>query len=316
MSTGGRFCLQECERRRIIIGEEVSISTDNVDRIKELMSGETTTCERKGRSCVKCKASLVLMNANVVPGSSVPSERQALLNRMMIRNLRPSHILPSALENTIRSIHRPRVSHAGTRETPQNDFLVTKGPHPRTYLYQESWEQFIIDHINGIGQTPSPPPPPATAAAAVDTIEPITFSELFAASTFADATHHTTTASPASPDPIFYSCESVPPPPPPQAETATTAPLSPSSFITPYTPSPYSMPSCMLEYQRVPSCGYTVDEIEASVGTALEDALNNQTITTTTTTSATSAAPHLITLTDPSTQEQQRKGFGYTTAPS
>ena len=130
MSTGGRFCLQECERRRIIIGEEVSISTDNVDRIKELMSGEITTCERKGRSCVKCKASLVLMNANVVPGSSVPSERQALLNRMMlIRNLRLSHILPSALENTIRSKPHPKFLTLIDPPTDLELAMLERGKH-------------------------------------------------------------------------------------------------------------------------------------------------------------------------------------------
>ncbi|KAK3787096.1 hypothetical protein RRG08_065009 [Elysia crispata] len=64
MSTGGRFCLQNCERRRIVIGEEVGITLDNIIRLKELMSGGVTTCERKGKSVVKCKASLVLMNSN------------------------------------------------------------------------------------------------------------------------------------------------------------------------------------------------------------------------------------------------------------
>ncbi|GFO18317.1 hypothetical protein PoB_004482200 [Plakobranchus ocellatus] len=37
MTTGGRFCLQDCERKKIIIGEEIGIGLDNVDRIKELM---------------------------------------------------------------------------------------------------------------------------------------------------------------------------------------------------------------------------------------------------------------------------------------
>ncbi|GFN86426.1 hornerin-like [Plakobranchus ocellatus] len=71
MTTGGRFCLQDCERKKIIVGEEIGIGLDNIDRIKELMSGEVTTCERKGRSVVRCKASLVLLNSNNMPAFNV-----------------------------------------------------------------------------------------------------------------------------------------------------------------------------------------------------------------------------------------------------
>ncbi|GFO18447.1 hypothetical protein PoB_004495200 [Plakobranchus ocellatus] len=91
MTTGGRFCLQNCERKKIIIGEEIGITMDNIDQIKELMSGEVTTCERKGRSVVRCKASLVLLNSNNLPAFNVQHERLALMNRLyLVRNLKPS----------------------------------------------------------------------------------------------------------------------------------------------------------------------------------------------------------------------------------
>ncbi|KAK3720224.1 hypothetical protein RRG08_007848 [Elysia crispata] len=103
MSTGGRFCLQDCERKHIIIGEELAITLD-IDRLKELMSGDVTMCERKGRSVVKCKASLVLLNSNNMPAANVPQERQALLNRMLlIRHLKPPSILTCALNQTKRT---------------------------------------------------------------------------------------------------------------------------------------------------------------------------------------------------------------------
>ncbi|KAK3744800.1 hypothetical protein RRG08_042184 [Elysia crispata] len=84
MTTGGRFCLQDCVNKRIIIGEEVGIAADNVDRMKELMSGERTTFERKMRAPGTCKANLVLLNSNNLPFANVPQEKTALENRMFL----------------------------------------------------------------------------------------------------------------------------------------------------------------------------------------------------------------------------------------
>ena len=100
MTTGGRFCLQDCVNKRIIVGEEVGIAADNVDRLKELMSGERTTFERKMKSPGTCKANLVILNSNNMPFANVPQERQALQNRMFIfKNLKKSKVLPLALKN-------------------------------------------------------------------------------------------------------------------------------------------------------------------------------------------------------------------------
>ncbi|KAK3776191.1 hypothetical protein RRG08_063734, partial [Elysia crispata] len=103
MSTGDRFCLQDWERRRVVIGEEIGITLDSIDWIKELMSGDVTTCERKGRSVVKCKASLVLMHSNNLPAANVPQERQALL----IRNLKSFTVLATALQHSARTKPHP-----------------------------------------------------------------------------------------------------------------------------------------------------------------------------------------------------------------
>ncbi|KAK3744803.1 hypothetical protein RRG08_042187 [Elysia crispata] len=89
MTTGGRFCLQDCVNKRIIVGGEVGIAADNVDRLKELMSGEKTTFERKMKSPDTCKANLVILNSNNMPFANVPQEKQALENRMFIfKNLK------------------------------------------------------------------------------------------------------------------------------------------------------------------------------------------------------------------------------------
>ncbi|GFR75908.1 hypothetical protein ElyMa_000468000 [Elysia marginata] len=161
MSTGGRFCLQDCERKRIVIGEEVGITLDNVDRIKELMSGDVTTCERKGRSVVKCKASLVLLNSNNMPASNVPQERQALLNRMLlIRNLKPSSVLPTALKYTkltkpnlkfLLLVPPPTEAELRNMEMnilPEQELLEHNN---RILLFNDSWESFAEDAVNGLG---------------------------------------------------------------------------------------------------------------------------------------------------------------------
>ncbi|KAK3785924.1 hypothetical protein RRG08_013928 [Elysia crispata] len=301
MSTGGRFCLQDCERRRIVIGEEVGITTDNVDRIKELMSGEVTTCERKGRSVVKCKASLVLMNSNGMPGANVPNERQALLNRMMlIRNLKPSNILPTALAGTTRSKPHPKfltlvapptdaeLAQMERGEMRTTQLLQTKGPHPRTYLFQDSWEHFLIDNVHGIGTTPPTFTLNASTASVIEIPSPDdALLEALYEPTLCEQTNSQ----------MFYTCESQLPNTMMMTTTttttttaATTTTTTGESYITPYPPSPYSMPSCLLEYQQMMQT-YSVDDLESSIGAAVDEAIRAaNTInmpTTTTTTDAT-----------------------------
>ena len=293
MSTGGRFCLQDCERRRIVIGEEIGITTDNVDRLKEQMSGEITTCERKSRSVVKCKASLVLMNSNAMPGANVPSERQALLNR----NLKPSSLLPTALCGTTRSKPHPKfltliapptdaeLAQLERGELLTTQMLQTKGPHPRTYLFQDTWEHFLLDNVHGIGTTPPtftlnastvsvieiPSPSPLSPATDALLDQVVALNE----STLCGDSVHTS----------FYTCDeesSAITTGPAAAATATTG--GDSSYITPYTPSPYSMPSCFLEYQKMMSMTtetYSVDELKASIGDAVDAAIRATTTTTT-----------------------------------
>ncbi|KAK3755546.1 hypothetical protein RRG08_012768 [Elysia crispata] len=76
---------QYLEGRSDIAKDQVGIGADNVDRLKELMSGEKTTFERKMKSPGTCKANLVILNSNNMPYANVPGEKQALENRMCTR---------------------------------------------------------------------------------------------------------------------------------------------------------------------------------------------------------------------------------------
>ncbi|KAK3744802.1 hypothetical protein RRG08_042186 [Elysia crispata] len=132
MTTGGRFCLQDCVNKRIIVGEEVGIAADNVDRLKELMSGEKTTFERKMQSPGTCKANLVILNSNNIPFANVPQEKQALENRMFIfKNLKKSKILPVALKNMEATKPNPKFMSLIEPPTPQELQDLMNGIYPR-----------------------------------------------------------------------------------------------------------------------------------------------------------------------------------------
>ena len=133
MTTGGRFCLQDCGKKRIIVGEEVGIAADNVDRLKELMSGEVTTFERKMKSPGTCKANLVLLNSNNLPFANVPGEKQALENRMFLfRNLKKSKILPTALKGMEATKPNPKFLRLVEPPTGQELQDLVAGIYPRT----------------------------------------------------------------------------------------------------------------------------------------------------------------------------------------
>ena len=133
MTTGGRFCLQDCSKKRIIVGEEVGIAADNVDRLKELMSGEITTFERKMKSPGTCKANLVLLNSNNLPFANVPGEKAALENRMFLfRNLKRSKILPTALKGMDAPRPNPKFLRLIEPPTAQELQDLTAGIYPRT----------------------------------------------------------------------------------------------------------------------------------------------------------------------------------------
>ena len=151
MTTGGRFCLQDCSKKRIIIGEEVGIAADNVDRLKELMSGEVTTFERKMKSPGTCKANLVLLNSNNLPFANVPQEKAALENRMFLfKNLKKSKVLPSALRGMNATRPNPKFLRLIEPPTAQELQDLNAGVYPRANTvvdnrglvpqYQGDWE--------------------------------------------------------------------------------------------------------------------------------------------------------------------------------
>ena len=153
MTTGGRFCLQDCCKKRIIVGEEVGIAADNVDRLKELMSGEVTTFERKMKSPGPCKANLVLLNSNNLPFANVPGEKQALENRMFLfRNLKKSKVLPTALKGMDATKPNPKFLRLVEPPTTQQIQDLVAGIYPRTSLvvdnlglvpkFNGDWEQW------------------------------------------------------------------------------------------------------------------------------------------------------------------------------
>ncbi|GFO18437.1 hypothetical protein PoB_004494200 [Plakobranchus ocellatus] len=161
MTTGGRFCLQDCERKRIIIGEEIAIGLDNIDRLKELMSGDITTCERKGKSVVRCKASLVLLNSINLPAFNVQHERQALMNRLfLVRNLKPSKVLPLALDNMEKFKPHPKFLTLINPPTDDELSMLNYNKLPTTYepamttdnmylRFENSWDEWLLDLQHG-----------------------------------------------------------------------------------------------------------------------------------------------------------------------
>lgn len=58
------FCFQDCAGKKLIIGEEISISENNVDRFKDLLSGGTMMCEIKQKAPAPCTPKIVMMNSN------------------------------------------------------------------------------------------------------------------------------------------------------------------------------------------------------------------------------------------------------------
>ncbi|KAK3804445.1 hypothetical protein RRG08_042204 [Elysia crispata] len=132
MTTGGRFCLQDCGKKRIVVGEEIGIAADNVDRLKELMSGELTTFERKMKAPGTCKANLVLLNSNNLPFANVPQEKNALENRMFLfRNLRRSKVLPAALKGMEATRPNPKFLRLIEPPTEQELQDLVAGLYPR-----------------------------------------------------------------------------------------------------------------------------------------------------------------------------------------
>ena len=148
MTTGGRFCLQDCSKKRIIIGEEVGIAVDNVDRLKELMSGEVTTFERKMKSPGTCKANLVLLNSNNLPFANVPQEKAALENRMFLfRNLKKSKVLPSALRGMNQTRPNPKFLRLIEPPTAQELQDLNAGVYPRTTYVTDNLG--LVPQFNG-----------------------------------------------------------------------------------------------------------------------------------------------------------------------
>nr|QKE54993.1 MAG: hypothetical protein [Parvoviridae sp.] len=58
------FCFQDCAGKKLIIGEEISITEANVDRFKDLLSGGTLMCEIKQKAPAPCTPKIVMMNSN------------------------------------------------------------------------------------------------------------------------------------------------------------------------------------------------------------------------------------------------------------
>ncbi|KAK3765283.1 hypothetical protein RRG08_062843 [Elysia crispata] len=152
MTTGGRFCLQDCSKKRVIIGEEVGIAADNVDRLKELMSGEITTFERKMKSPGTCKANLVLLNSNNLPFANVPQEKAALENRMFLfKNLKKSKVLPTALRGMTAT--RPNPKFLRLIEPPNAQELqdLSAGIYPRSNTVVDNLG--LVPQYNGDWET-------------------------------------------------------------------------------------------------------------------------------------------------------------------
>ena len=152
MTTGGRFCLQDCGKKRIIVGEEIGIAVDNVDRLKELMSGEVTTFERKMKAPGTCKANLILLNSNNLPFANVSHEKSALENRMFLfRNLRRSKILPTALKGMEATRPNPKFLRLVEPPTDQELQDVVAGVYPRNSQVVDNLG--LVPEFNGDWET-------------------------------------------------------------------------------------------------------------------------------------------------------------------
>lgn len=129
MSGSSRFMFQSCNKKKIVIGEEVGIDSANVEKFKQLMSGVEVPVEIKNKADGKCKANLVLMNSNQMPFTNVREEKNALMVRMFVHSdLKPSKVLSDAIKGMDRAA-RPNLQFLSLIQPPDDielDALNTK----------------------------------------------------------------------------------------------------------------------------------------------------------------------------------------------
>lgn len=78
--TKENFCFQDCPGKRIIIGEEISITVSNIENYKDLMSGTTLKCPIKNGQPKDCTPALVMLNSNISFTTNINREQIAALS--------------------------------------------------------------------------------------------------------------------------------------------------------------------------------------------------------------------------------------------
>lgn len=111
--TKDNFMLQDCGSKKLVIGEEIALTTGNVETFKDLMSGTTVQCPRKCTTPTTCKPSIVFMNSNAHFNANLDKEKTVAI-RMRIfhfQDLRKSQIM-----SRIRGNMHPKLFYHNTPE--------------------------------------------------------------------------------------------------------------------------------------------------------------------------------------------------------
>lgn len=93
--TSDNFPFQDLGGKKIVLGEEVAITQASANAWKQLMSGQKTPVERKGKPPAFCKPDLVLLSSNVSLKHNLTStDVKPLMNRLFcFENLMPAGFL-------------------------------------------------------------------------------------------------------------------------------------------------------------------------------------------------------------------------------
>lgn len=123
--TKENFCFQDCAGKRVIIGEEVAITTANIDRYKDLLSGSTLKCEIKNGAPQDCTPSIVMLNSNIPYTLNISGDGIKQLNVRIynIDKLRESRVLKHMTGH-----FHPRMFYQNVTPLLQEDiYAITQG---------------------------------------------------------------------------------------------------------------------------------------------------------------------------------------------
>lgn len=157
--TRDRFPFQVCGWKKMIIGEEVGITSANLDRFKDLMSGSKVSCDRKNKDPSYCQPSIVLLNSNVKHDHALDQKSSAILalRLYLFQNLTASAVIT---ENHCYGLLHPKLycipekpseiemmDARANKEAKFTDEPLRGRTHKDAYVYQGSWDDIPADYV-------------------------------------------------------------------------------------------------------------------------------------------------------------------------